>query len=79
LNAAQVAEITKRVEPGTGFILADTSSQRRCWPRPTRSKEGLNAGSVDEGPREEECRANIKHTVPTRAMLADALAQVQPS
>jgi ABC transporter substrate binding protein (PQQ-dependent alcohol dehydrogenase system) len=35
----------------------------------------LNAGSVDDRLREQDCRANVIHIVPTRSMLADALAQ----
>lgn len=35
----------------------------------------LNAGAPDESLRNEACRANVLHTLPDRAMLADALAQ----
>jgi hypothetical protein len=35
----------------------------------------LNAGSIDDRLREQDCRANIIHVAPTRSMLADALAQ----
>jgi ABC transporter substrate binding protein (PQQ-dependent alcohol dehydrogenase system) len=35
----------------------------------------LNAASRDDGLRERDCRANVVHTPPSRAMLADALAQ----
>jgi ABC transporter substrate binding protein (PQQ-dependent alcohol dehydrogenase system) len=35
----------------------------------------FNAGAIDDRLREEECRANVVHTAPTRSMLADALAQ----
>jgi ABC transporter substrate binding protein (PQQ-dependent alcohol dehydrogenase system) len=35
----------------------------------------LNAGAADDRLREEDCRANVMHTSPSRAMLADALAQ----
>ncbi len=35
----------------------------------------FNAGAADDALRNEECRANILHTVPSRAMIADALAQ----
>jgi ABC transporter substrate binding protein (PQQ-dependent alcohol dehydrogenase system) len=35
----------------------------------------LNAGAIDDRLREEDCRANVVHTAPTRSMLADALAQ----
>ena len=35
----------------------------------------FNAGAEDERVREQDCRANVIHTAPSRAMLADALAQ----
>ncbi len=35
----------------------------------------LNAGAPDQRLREQDCRSNIKHTLPSRAMLTDALAQ----
>jgi ABC transporter substrate binding protein (PQQ-dependent alcohol dehydrogenase system) len=35
----------------------------------------FNAGSIDDRLREQDCRANLIHTAPTRSMLADGLAQ----
>ncbi len=35
----------------------------------------FNVVARDEALREEDCRANLLHTIPTRAMLTDALAQ----
>lgn len=35
----------------------------------------FNVGAIDERLREADCRANVIHTAPTRAMLADALGQ----
>ena len=35
----------------------------------------FNAGAADERLREEDCRANLIHTAPSRAMLADGLAE----
>ena len=35
----------------------------------------LNAGSADDSLRRSQCLANVLHTLPSRAMLADALAQ----
>ena len=35
----------------------------------------IDVGSPDDSLREENCRANVIHTAPTRTMLADALAQ----
>ena len=35
----------------------------------------FNVGAIDDRLREEDCRADVIHTAPTRSMLADALAQ----
>ncbi|WP_446737408.1 ABC transporter substrate-binding protein [Pseudomonas sp. TTU2014-080ASC] len=35
----------------------------------------VNAGSPDDGLRQQQCLANVLHTLPSRAMLTDALAQ----
>ena len=35
----------------------------------------FNVGAADDRLREEDCRANVIHTAPTRSMLADALGQ----
>ncbi len=35
----------------------------------------INAGSADTSLRDTECRANVLHTLPSRAMLTDALMQ----
>jgi ABC transporter substrate binding protein (PQQ-dependent alcohol dehydrogenase system) len=35
----------------------------------------FNAGAPDDALRAEQCRANLLHTIPSRAMLADALVQ----
>ena len=35
----------------------------------------FNAGATDDALREQDCRADVVHTAPTRSMLADALAQ----
>jgi ABC transporter substrate binding protein (PQQ-dependent alcohol dehydrogenase system) len=40
-----------------------------------RSLLFFNVGAIDDGLRQEDCRANIIHVAPSRAMLADALAQ----
>jgi ABC transporter substrate binding protein (PQQ-dependent alcohol dehydrogenase system) len=41
----------------------------------TRGLLFFNAGATDDRLREEDCRANVIHTAPTRSMLADGLAQ----
>ena len=34
----------------------------------------LNVGAADDRLREEDCRANLLHLLPSRAMLTDALS-----
>ncbi|MGA7115706.1 MAG: ABC transporter substrate-binding protein, partial [Hyphomicrobium sp.] len=77
-TAELIAETKKKVEAGIGFVVTDLDA------KPTielaDSLKGLdavifNASAPDENIREEDCRANLKHTAPSRAMLADALAQ----
>ena len=40
-----------------------------------RGKLLFNVASRDENLREEDCRSNVLHTIPSRSMLTDALAQ----
>jgi ABC transporter substrate binding protein (PQQ-dependent alcohol dehydrogenase system) len=40
-----------------------------------RGQVFFDAGAADDRLREEDCRANVIHTAPTRSMLADGLAQ----
>jgi ABC transporter substrate binding protein (PQQ-dependent alcohol dehydrogenase system) len=73
-----VAQVTKQVESGASFVVADASPQATI--ALADSLKGrrvliLNAGSSDDRLREQDCRSNVVHTAPSRAMLADALAQ----
>ena len=73
-----VAQVNKQVESGASFIVADASP--RAVVALADSLQGrraliLNAGSSDDRLREQDCRPNVVHTAPSRAMLADALAQ----
>jgi ABC transporter substrate binding protein (PQQ-dependent alcohol dehydrogenase system) len=73
-----IAEIKKRVEAGISFIVADTSPRTMIALADSLGSRNaliLNAGSSDDGLRERDCRPNIVHTAPSRAMLADGLAQ----
>jgi len=61
-----------------GFIVADLPADALLKVADAlRDRDTLlfNAGAIDERLRETDCRANIIHIAPTRAMLADALAQ----
>lgn len=73
-----VSAVAAKVDQGIGFIVADMSQDvllklaDRIAGKPAVI---FNAGAPDERLREEDCRANIKHTAPSRTMLTDALAQ----
>jgi ABC transporter substrate binding protein (PQQ-dependent alcohol dehydrogenase system) len=61
-----------------GFIVADLPADALLKVADALRERGtllFNAGAIDERLREADCRANVIHTAPTRAMLADALGQ----
>ena len=61
-----------------GFIVADLPADTLLKVADALRDRGtllFNAGAIDERLREADCRANVIHTAPTRAMLADALGQ----
>jgi ABC transporter substrate binding protein (PQQ-dependent alcohol dehydrogenase system) len=79
-RAAQdlVAEVKKRVDTGISFVVADASAEAITALADSLKGEDaliLNAGASDDRLREQDCRPNVVHTAPSRAMLADALAQ----
>jgi len=65
-------------ERGVWLVIADLPADSLLKAADSeRSRDLLffNAGAIDDRLREEDCRANVIHTAPTRSMLADALAQ----
>jgi len=73
-----IAEVSKRIDAGAGFVVADMSPAALLQlsdALKARDALILNAGSADDRLREADCRANVLHTAPSRAMLADGLAQ----
>ncbi len=63
---------------GVVAILADLSPVQLLALADAATAKGIlifNVGATDDRLREEDCRANVFHTVPTRSMLADGLAQ----
>jgi ABC transporter substrate binding protein (PQQ-dependent alcohol dehydrogenase system) len=73
-----VAQVRKQVEGGAAFVIADASPQATVALADALKDQPtliLNAGSPDDRLREQDCRPNVVHTAPSRAMLADALAQ----
>jgi ABC transporter substrate binding protein (PQQ-dependent alcohol dehydrogenase system) len=73
-----VAAATAMVERGITLIIADLPADAQIKVADAVRPRGaivFNAGATDDRLREEDCRANVFHTAPTRSMLADGLAQ----
>ncbi|KQT85360.1 ABC transporter substrate-binding protein [Aurantimonas sp. Leaf443] len=72
------APARKMLEEGTHYIVTDLSAADTLAVADlAKDSNGLvlNAGALDDGLREENCRANLLHTAPTYSMLTDGLAQ----
>jgi ABC transporter substrate binding protein (PQQ-dependent alcohol dehydrogenase system) len=73
-----VAQAAMALASRNGFIIADLPAEALLKAADAlRGRETvlLNAGSIDDRLREQDCRSNVIHVAPTRSMLADALAQ----
>ena len=73
-----VTEVGKRAAAGVSFIVVDASPQTLLALADSLKGQRvliLNAGSCDDRLRESDCRPNVVHTAPSRAMLTDGLAQ----
>jgi len=73
--AAAVAALAGR---GVSIVIADLPADALLKAADAGRERGLvffNASALDDRLREEDCRANVIHTAPTRSMLADGLAQ----
>ncbi len=73
-----VAEVKTRVGAGVPYIVVDASADTLLKIADAiKDTDAIvfNVSAPDEVLREEQCRANIKHTAPSRSMLADALGQ----
>jgi Periplasmic binding protein len=65
-------------ERGSSLVIADLPADallKAADAEAPRKRLFFNVGAIDDRLREEDCRANVIHTAPTRSMLADALAQ----
>ncbi|HEY7298041.1 MAG TPA: ABC transporter substrate-binding protein [Xanthobacteraceae bacterium] len=63
---------------GISFLVADLPADALLAAADEGRQHKLllfNVGAIDDRLREEDCRANVVHTAPTRSMLADGLAQ----
>ncbi|MBR0830333.1 ABC transporter substrate-binding protein [Bradyrhizobium manausense] len=73
-----VAKAATELAERNSFIVADLPADALLKAADALRERGtllLNAGAIDERLREADCRPNVIHTAPTRAMLADALGQ----
>jgi ABC transporter substrate binding protein (PQQ-dependent alcohol dehydrogenase system) len=73
---ANLRDALKSVPPDVHFVVAnlpaaDLEKLVHDFPQLTV----LNAGAPDDALRNEQCAANLLHTMPSRAMLTDALGQ----
>ncbi len=76
--AALIAEAVKRADEGEGLIIADVSPDTLLKiADAVKGKDALifNVSVHDDRVRGTDCRANVKHTTPSYAMLADGLTQ----
>jgi ABC transporter substrate binding protein (PQQ-dependent alcohol dehydrogenase system) len=72
------AAATALAQRGVSLVIADLPAETLLKAAEAGRARGLvffNVGAIDDQLREENCRANVVHTAPTRSMLADALAQ----
>jgi ABC transporter substrate binding protein (PQQ-dependent alcohol dehydrogenase system) len=70
------AAVGKLTQDGISLVLLDLPADALLKAADAgRSLLFFNVGATDDRLREEDCRANVVHTAPTRSMLADGLAQ----
>jgi len=73
-----VAALDRLTAQGARVVIADLAAPRLSVAAERAKASGallFNVSAPDEALREEECRANVVHVAPSRAMLADGLAQ----
>ena len=72
------AAVNKLADRGISLIITDLPADMLLKAADAGRARGViffNAGATDDRLRQEDCRANVIHTAPSRAMLADGLAQ----
>src|SRR5262249_13075453 len=77
-GADAVAAIVALAERGVSLVIADLPADELLKAADAATPRKIlffNVSASDDRLREEDCRANVIHTAPTRSMLADALAQ----
>jgi ABC transporter substrate binding protein (PQQ-dependent alcohol dehydrogenase system) len=73
-----VEAVQKAVAQGVALVLTDVPGQQvlaLAGPAGTKGMTVFNVAAPDDALRQESCRSNVIHAAPSRAMLADALAQ----
>jgi ABC transporter substrate binding protein (PQQ-dependent alcohol dehydrogenase system) len=73
-----VAALNGFAADGIRFVVADLPADMLLPVADAAAQQDIlvfNAGAADDALRMEECRANVIHVAPSRAMLADALGQ----
>lgn len=73
-----VAALNQLVAKGIRLVVTDRPAADVLKLADAGAPQGVtifNAGAPDDALREADCRANVVHTAPSHAMLADALAQ----
>lgn len=73
-----VAAFESLAAAGIRFVVADLPAATLLSVADAAAQSGtlvFNAGAADDALRQEQCRANVVHTAPSRSMLADGLAQ----
>ena len=77
-DADVVAAIGQLADKGVSLVVADLPADALLKAADAGKAHGMlffNAGSAADRLRQEDCRANVIYTAPSRAMLADGLAQ----
>ena len=73
-----VAAARTLMDKGVRYLIADLPADALLKVADAAKDQGalvFNAGAPDDSLREQDCRANVIHTAPSRSMLADGLAQ----
>ena len=77
-EADPATTVTQLANRGVSLVLTDLSAEALQKAADVGGERGLilfNVSAIDDRLRQEDCRANIIHVAPSRAMLADGLEQ----
>ena len=72
------AAARRLIDSGARYLIVDLPAEALLKVADAAKDRGalvFNAGAPDDSLREQDCRANVVHTAPSRSMLADGLAQ----